>query len=704
MRRIVVPALALVAALGCSEDRLADATGEVRVLPEEAVEFPRTYVGYPTTAIATVENTGRAPADLAVSVDGPFQLAPPPGRIPGAGAVDLFLSFAPEAPGSAAGTLVVVAGGKRFERPVTATAVALPDCSTALACRIASFDPTTGSCLHEPAPDGAACSSHCVADGQCLDGVCRGAGDGCDDGDPCTRDLIADDCTCRHETLPDRPSADPCRTETCVPGVGWQETLLPDGTVCGEVNECVGHFCREGSCQAGGEALEGSICQDGSPCRRPGRCRRGTGGVMECRPAPDEFTMAPVWRVAPAGGREIHFDAVTDDFYVYWAECDAGGCGLRSISPLVYRDDETGSGMPDPDPLDFTYDPFDRWNGPVAMFSGEVNRNGGLFLSRGRLYSTLRTGWLEAYETGLGEPVFRLDLTAHGIPVGRGGTAVNAHGDVVLLLAAPGEAAPRTVLAVSPEGELVWKVRREGFLRGLLADEHGHVYLGEETDQTLHLVSLDGDGNERFAVEAPGKPLAAFGGRLVHGDGTLRSTADGTPVGNPLPVLVPDSPLPPLLSPGAGWLGGYPLVEQVPAWDRFSLLPFDPITGEGKETWLELGSGATPWGRSEPLLLPGPGSERVLVVRSNSTDPCANASILVEAKGDGTPVTDCRLAPGSYGGPATVLSSLWITHDACRGMVTAFLLEVAGQGPRSLAPRGWIGGGGDPGRGNRPLP
>jgi hypothetical protein len=320
-------------------------------------------------------------------------------------------------------------------------------------------------------------------------------------------------------------------------------------------------------------------------------------------------------------------------------------------------------------------------------------------LSRGLVFSTLHEGWLEAFDAATGEPAFRLDLTAEGVPLGRGASAVNAFGDVVLLLA-DAAGLPRTVLAVSPVGAPVWRSRRSGAVRGLVADEDGNVFFSEETGDRSLLVSLDGSGRDRFAVYAPpDPPLAAFGGRVLKGDGTLRATLDGTVIGARLPLLVPEWTLPPVLSPPSDWLAGYPVGETGPDWTSYSFLRFHPVTAEVQGN-TNLSSASSPWDRSEPILVNG---NAVVIAEGSGVDSCGSRPRLRELRWDAPAPWSCELTPGSYGGPATVLSSLWIAKDSCRGSVAAFLLEVAGQGTRSLGLEGWLGGGGEPGRGARPF-
>ena len=583
----------------------------------------------------------------------------------------------------------------------TAAAEAAPAGAAGL-CETSRFDPDTGLCVHEPAEDGAPCSNHCVSDGACLDGACRGANDGCDDGNPCTRDLVASDCTCQHERYPDR-STGVCSKETCVDGVGWKPDNADDGTACGPVNECTGQFCTGGVCGPPADAPEGTICRAGTPCQQPSRCRR-LDGTMQCSPAAGHpsTTLAPVWSVSPVAGKTIHYEGVSDEGYVYWVECGGDGCGLRSIVTIVDKGEVGGT---QPDPSQYFYIPIDRFDDEAdalaTMFTGEVAQNGGLLLSRGRLFSTYRAGWLEAYDYDTGDAVFRLDLSSDGSPVGRGGTAVNAHGDVVLLLA-DAAGVPRTVVAVTPAGILSWARVREGIVRGLVADEVGNVYFAEETLARSTLVSLDGSGQERFTVDAgPRAPLAAFNGRLLHGDGTLYDTLGGKVIGG-LPLLVPDLALPPVLDETAGWLAGYPVGESGPDWTAFSLQRFAPVSAEAQLA-LPLSRLSAPWDRSEPLLL-DQGS--VILAEGRAAQSCTTPPVLKEwtrALDTTEPAWSCPLAPGSYGGPATVLGSLWIAQDGCRGTVEAFLLEVAGQHMRRLAAAGWIGGGGEPGRSNRPL-
>lgn len=697
--------LAGVVATGCGNDPLVGAEGTILVDPSSA-EFPLTYVGHPTHVEIALTNTGRAAVDLRTRIDRPFSVDAPD-RLPGAGELQLVVTFAPAAPGPAAGTLSIDAGSTHVEVTLSALARSPPSCVPE-PCHVSYFDANSGTCVEELAPTGTSCSTTCVPNGTCLDGTCRSSEDPCDDGDACTIDRQASDCSCRHDPVPDRPAADACHREVCENKV-WKVEKAADGTACGPVNECTGQFCADGVCGPPQDAPEGMICRAGTPCRKPGRCVRSLG-VLQCSATPEGGSptpLRPVWRVAPVAGRRLHFEAVADERYLYWVECNEGGshagCGLRSVLPLVETD---GVGGIEPDPADFFYEPFDRYaalDGALApMFTGPVSRGGTLVLFQGLLFSTYRPGWLEAYNAETGEAAFRLDLSSSGQPVGRGGIAVNAHGQVVLLLA-DSLGVPRTVTAVTPAGVPFWVQPREGVVRGLVADENGNVFFHEETPARSTLVSLDGAGQERFAVDAsPRVPLAAFAGRVLHGDGTLYDALDGRRVGA-TPLLVPDLPLPPLLDAELGWLAGYPVGNDGPDWTSFSLQQF-ALASAAPQALLPLSQLSAPWDRSEPLLL---ATRSMLLSEGDASSTCSSSPSLAEwplPVKSPMPRWSCPMTPGSYGGPTTVQSSLFIAYDDCLQRVSAFLLAVAGQdGPR-LADRGWIGGGGERGRGNRPLP
>jgi len=131
------------------------------------------------------------------------------------------------------------------------------DCDDNRVCTIDSCEPSIG-CIHEPVPDGTSCSDNDICNGveTCQSGVCRATGAlDCDDGDPCTFD-------------------------SCHPVDGCQHTQAPDGTSCGDNNDCNGtEVCVSGVCQPG----SGAVCDDGNPCTDD-QCIPGTGCVYTSYP------------------------------------------------------------------------------------------------------------------------------------------------------------------------------------------------------------------------------------------------------------------------------------------------------------------------------------------------------------------------------------------------------------------------------------
>src|SRR5207249_8770236 len=93
-------ALPIFAALlaGCPGERLVASGGEVAVSPAR-LEFPTTWVGYPTHAALTLRNTARGERRVPVSVEAPFAIAESELVLAGGESRELDVAFAPDAPG-----------------------------------------------------------------------------------------------------------------------------------------------------------------------------------------------------------------------------------------------------------------------------------------------------------------------------------------------------------------------------------------------------------------------------------------------------------------------------------------------------------------------------------------------------------------------------------------------------------------------------
>lgn len=300
MRRVLPFVLLLIA---CGSDRTAQLVERVEV--ERSVTFPRTFVGFPTTQNVLVTNHGRAPRTFEVRVSPPFSLTGAPGVVAGARQVPITVAFSPVDAGSFASTMVLDFEGERHEVQLTATAELPPLCE-ASACRIAMFDPTAGSCVEQPAPNGTACQSACLSDAVCFDGECRGTGLSCDDSNPCTADLCDPERGCVNvsstESCP--ATTDPCKVPYCDPATGCGEVTAPDGTSCGATDCNSMHFCVAGQCREI-PTPDGVACGSESPCQERGVCVKR----VCVQPAVQEMTS--IWTYAPSLV-QMQFDGVSD--------------------------------------------------------------------------------------------------------------------------------------------------------------------------------------------------------------------------------------------------------------------------------------------------------------------------------------------------------------------------------------------------------
>lgn len=183
-------------------------------------------------------------------------------------------------------------------------------------------------CVYTPVADETTCSDPsdvCLINGKCVDGVCEGDTNDCDDANPCTDDWCHARNGCGHSnndfacddgdfcTL-----GDTCEDGDCVPG---SPKDCSDGLVC-TADHCDSDDSHGGAAEDPcwyGPAPTGTSCDDGDPCTVGEMCS-GT----DC-----------------AGGAEYNcddYDPCTTD----WCEDNAGSadCQHSDVDPAVYCDDD----------------------------------------------------------------------------------------------------------------------------------------------------------------------------------------------------------------------------------------------------------------------------------------------------------------------------------------------------------------------------
>ncbi len=155
-------------------------------------------------------------------------------------------------------------------------------------CEVPACNPTTGTCLLAPAPDGTACDDGdpCTEADTCTSGTCAGNPKDCDDGEACTADACDPaDGSCTHDALDDGNACDdgnPCTEgDACTAGA-----CAGSPKDCDDGEACTADACdpADGSCTH--DALDdGTACDDGNPCTQGETCASGTcqGGEDLCQ-------------------------------------------------------------------------------------------------------------------------------------------------------------------------------------------------------------------------------------------------------------------------------------------------------------------------------------------------------------------------------------------------------------------------------------
>lgn len=297
-------ALMLTLTAGCDVADLRPVTLDLRLEPAGPLEFGPTRLGAASERPLTVHNDGRGDLSVTVHVAPPFDLSGETAtrRIESGSAHTWTLRFVPELAGNHRAQLRVEPGPDGpLELSLIGTAVDGRCEGEPPACH-AWRQEDDGTCTPIAQPDDTPCADGCLESGAvCLGGKCTGAAVACDDGDPCTEDLCVSATGCAHPPKACRPST-PCRAALCDPVLGCAETMVADGTACGEALACaLAPVCLGGECVAR-PVPDGTACSDRA-CLGSGRCEDGL-----CVPSPGgpgEQPLPILWSDAPGAGRPV---------------------------------------------------------------------------------------------------------------------------------------------------------------------------------------------------------------------------------------------------------------------------------------------------------------------------------------------------------------------------------------------------------------
>lgn len=499
--------LALTPACRCGP-AVTSVEGELVVEPEGLV-FAETWVGFPSTKTLTLTSRTRAPVEVTLEASpSVFSVEPASLTVGGGASVDVVVRFAPEAPGDAVGLVRV---GERSV-PLSGRGVSPPDCRGGRQCVTSAFSPDAGGCVDVPVPAGTACTSSnvCLTATQCLGGECVGQPVPCDDANACTLD-VCDGSGCVHRALDCPAPADPCQVAACDVGTGCGARDAPDGTACGP-NDCTtAQVCVAGRCVTA-MAPNGSECQPATRCQSAGRCQDGT-----CQRA-NPNVLSPAWTYTPPAGWTLDWWSglqLDPQGNVWFRECQ-GSCPTAPVQRAVSLTPSGAARLTALLGANSVRDTF-------ALRASQIIADGLLITFSGDGVTALSTA-TGAVAWTLTLPPFTPDAMPDAL-VGQWLVAP-APGVVAVGYSKNGTG----VLGVSTRtgrGEWIWRSPSGGFLDEAISDEHGNLVFGTY-DGTGRLVSLDLQGQQRWAVFGRADMLSAYDGTLgVLGE--LRSMTTGGP-------------------------------------------------------------------------------------------------------------------------------------------------------------------------------
>lgn len=501
--------------------RLVAVDSSVSVQPAQLV-FGPTATGDTRTLPLTVSNGSRASATLHLSAPAPFALELDVALEAGQ-SKDIDVAFAPIETAVALATLHVT-GDLALDVSLLGTGVDPAICTAPSSCRVSTRDPATNRCVLSNRADGTACGADnaCLEQGQCIAGECIGTAKSCDDQNACTVDACEPVGGCLHsERTCEEPPRESCRVALCDPATGCSTAPAADGTECGPADCTTAHVCMAGACKVLA-VPDGYACGEATPCRARGRCSAQT-----CiQPAPVPLT--ETWSLTLPD--TASFQGLTDAAgNLYWVDCTANVCSLSSVSPagtLRYR-------VPTP---------------VISMLPSQVRQ----LSSGGRIVLAGIDGTIASHAGADGSLVWA--RANRGLTV-LTELAADHRGQLVTLSHSGSESASSRLETLSAAtGASIRTQVLNGPARGLLLDAQDNVYLeviqsqspvgaasftdfGEDRNGAppgqaamVHFLSFSPVGVLRFnvALDHSSIPTALFNGEVLHGDGVLRSSLDGS--------------------------------------------------------------------------------------------------------------------------------------------------------------------------------
>lgn len=263
----------------CGDGTVGTGTSVLRATGAR-VELGRVFLGSEATRTFQLLAEGSIAVEYRASLSGEtfgFLVGPAGGVIAPNGAETISVSFRPGRVGRMEAQLtfdsdatdptpvVVIIGGEGVQPP---------DCEDGNGCTVDSFDQVAARCVHRAEPLPCTDSNACTTRDTCVDGVCLGEGQACDDGSECTDDLCDPLRGCVHIPTRSCDDGNPCTLDVCGDS-GCRHESLPDGTFCDDFEVCsMADICFGGAC-IGVTIPDGTPCDDSEPCSKEERCIKG---------------------------------------------------------------------------------------------------------------------------------------------------------------------------------------------------------------------------------------------------------------------------------------------------------------------------------------------------------------------------------------------------------------------------------------------
>jgi hypothetical protein len=645
MRFLAVVILALCA--GCRSDRISGSTGELSFV-NKRVEFPRTVVGYPTSASIEILNGGRTVRAVTLTTTAPFSLQSTTFEVPGGMSVKVEATFDPAAAGEIEELVKLESGDQVLEATLAGPAELPPACADKGACWHQTYDHATGSCVQVNEPDASACSSGtaCLLNSQCIEGECVGTAKDCDDHDACTTDACDAAGGCIHfsATAKCGASSNACQAPACDPVLGCTFTDAPDGTSCGPSDCSTADICLLGQCKTV-SVSDGAACGTQSPCQARGLC----SSQVCVRPPAAELT--PRWTVWAPAGRHVLWDSIADRYNnIYWREVEADYSSAYLVSV-------TSAG-------------FKRFSVPIPSASQMALIEDVLVIRYGATLEarSVSDGSLEWTKTFPLEPGVGLVSVR---TLARGPAGILYVGLIRMDMSTEAQALVGSGLAALSlvDGATQWEVRlpqQQVDDQSTPVDETGYLYAGTYgVDGKRRYYGLTPQGQIRWAIENPhANPAATFGGRVYHWDHWLSETSSGKWVNTTPPTLF-TAGYPRLALGAVSYVGtsaamvpncAMPDTEQMGS--VFQLVRVDPATS--KISWTKEIAGPTTGGQAITNTIL---TSRSTVLYSQPEDFCQKTmrSVLREISAAGELNFTCQL-PGteSYVGEGLLNDGRWV--------------------------------------------